>query len=121
MKTNSFKDLIVWQKAMELVNLIYQLSNLLPAREQYILISQMLRAAISIPSNIAEGHRRNHKPEFIQFLSIAFASAAELETQLLICQKQYTNIKYNYEFTFSILTEVQKILFVMLKNLKTTR
>lgn len=118
MKTNSFKDLIVWQKAIGLVDEVYKIANQLPKYEVYILVSQILRAAISIPSNIAEGHRRNSKAEFIHFLSIAIASAAELETQLVIAKRQYSNL--DCKLADDLLQEVQKMLYVMIKNLKMT-
>ena len=76
----------------------------------------MLRAAISIPSNIAEGYRRGHRPEFIQFLSIAIASAAELETQLIISKRQYSGISYSK--AESLLEEIRKMLYVLIKKLK---
>lgn len=77
---NSYKDLIVWQKSFDLVRQIYQLTDNFPKMEIYGLTSQMRRAAISIPSNIAEGFVRKHTKEFSQFVSIAFGSGAELET-----------------------------------------
>ena len=87
-----YKELIVWQKAMDLVVEVYQLVKLLPREEMYALSDQMRRAVISIPSNIAEGQARNSSKEFIQFLSIAKGSNAEIQTQLLICTKlRYLN------------------------------
>ena len=80
-----FKDLIVWQKAMVLVAEVYQLVKKLPQEEHFALSDQIRRAAISIPSNIAEGQGRNSTKEFIRFLAIAKGSKAELETQLLLC------------------------------------
>src|SRR6185437_2373050 len=84
MKINSYKDLIVWQKSMQLCEDIYLITKEFPKSETYGLISQLRRCSISIPSNIAEGHLRGHKNEYIQFLRVAFGSSAELETQLLI-------------------------------------
>ena len=72
---------------MDLIVELYQLATLLPKDEIYGLCSQMKRAAVSIPSNIAEGFRRNHRPEQRQFYAIAYGSGAELETQLEICRK----------------------------------
>jgi four helix bundle protein len=77
-----YKDLHVWQKAMELAKQIYLLTNRFPSEEKFGLISQMRRAAVSIPSNIAEGQDRNTTGEFLQFLSHAERSSAELDTQL---------------------------------------
>ena len=81
----SYEDLMVWQKAMDLVEEIYLLARMLPKEELYSLQDQMKRAAISIPSNIAEGFGRRNRKEFCRFLLIARGSAMELETQLKIC------------------------------------
>ncbi len=116
MTIKSYKDLFVWQKGIDLVDAIYKIAALLPKQEQYILVSQMLRAAISIPSNIAEGYRRRHKAEYIQFLSIALASAAELETQLIITKKQYPQT--NYEHAEILAEEVQKMLYALILKVK---
>ena len=86
-KSQSYKDLIVWQKAIELATWIYGLTGGFPKEEIYGITSQMRRAAVSVPSNIAEGQSRQHKNEFIQFLSIAKGSLSELETQLIISGK----------------------------------
>ena len=80
MKTQSFKDLIVWQKAYRLVLEIYKITKDFPKYEMYGLAQQMRRAAVSIPSNIAEGYGRKHKAEYRQFLSVAYGSLLELET-----------------------------------------
>ena len=80
-----FRELIVWQKAMDLVAETYQLTRLLPDAEQFGLISQMRRAAVSIPSNIAEGQSRLSTKDFVHFLCIARGSNAELQTQCEIC------------------------------------
>ncbi len=81
----SYKELRVWQKAMDLVTEIYQLCRFLPKEETYGLSDQMRRAAVSIPSNIAEGQARDSEKDFIRYLYIAQGSRAELETQLEIC------------------------------------
>ena len=87
MPIQTYKDLIVWQKSVGLVVIVYQLTAKLPKDELYGLSTQMKRAAVSIPSNIAEGFRRNHQAEKTQFYAIAYASGAELETQIEICRK----------------------------------
>lgn len=87
MKLNSFRDLRVWQLSMELVEIIYRLTQNFPKHEIYGLTSQIQRAAVSVPSNIAEGHTREHTKEFLHHLSIAQASLAELETQLEIAAR----------------------------------
>ena len=78
----SFKDLRVWQEGIELVKEVYALCAKLPKEELYALANQMKRAASSIPSNIAEGHSRNHRAEYRQSVYVAVGSLAELETQL---------------------------------------
>jgi four helix bundle protein len=83
--SNSFRDLIVWKKAMELARQVYALTRRLPKEELYALGDQMRRAAVSIPSNIAEGQARDSRKEFLSFLSIAKGSNAELGTQLELC------------------------------------
>jgi four helix bundle protein len=84
MSIASFRDLRVWQLGMDLVQQVYSITRVFPAHERYGLASQMQRAAVSIPSNIAEGHARQHRREYVQHLSIAQASLAELDTQLEI-------------------------------------
>ena len=115
-KIKTYKELVVWQRAMELVGEVYKIVRRLPKFELFILGSQMVRAVISIPANIAEGWARNYKGEFSRFLSIAYGSALELETHLLICQKQYSDL--NYEQVFKLLTEVEKMLSVLIIKLK---
>jgi len=83
----SFKDLDVWNKGIDFVAEIYKLTSRFPKDELYGLVSQMRRAAVSIPSNIAEGQGRKNAKEFIQFLYIAKGSLAEIETQLIICER----------------------------------
>lgn len=84
MAVKSYKYLIVWQKAMDLVELIYNITKLFPKDERFALVDQLRRAAVSIPSNIAEGQARGSAAEFKHFLGIARGSLAEVETQLLI-------------------------------------
>ncbi len=87
MTIRSYKDLRVWQISMDLVESVYGLAQTFPAGERYGLVGQIQRAAVSIPSNIAEGHARQHRKEYMQHLSIAQASLAELETQLEIARR----------------------------------
>ncbi|WP_075566513.1 four helix bundle protein [Ihuprevotella massiliensis] len=86
MQGKNHKELLVWQKAMQLVVDIYNLIRLLPKEETYGLSDQMRRAAISIPSNIAEGNARSSQKDMVHFLYIAQGSRAELETQLELCE-----------------------------------
>ncbi len=83
----TFKDLRVWSEGVELVKEIYALCEGLPKAELFGLVSQMKRAAVSVPSNIAEGHSRNHRAEYRQMTYVAIGSLAELETQLLIARE----------------------------------
>ena len=83
-KPQNYKDLVVWQKGISLAKAIYRLTTKFPGEEKFGLVSQMRRAAISIPSNIAEGQARHTTGEFIQFISHAEGSTAELETQVIL-------------------------------------
>ena len=83
-KSHGYKELLVWQKGIALVKQVYELTRSFPADEKFGLVPQMRRAAVSIPSNIAEGQARHTTKEFVQFLSHAEGSLAELETQLII-------------------------------------
>jgi len=119
MYIESFKQLKVWQRSIELVKEVYKVTEQLPKSELYGLVSQMRRAAVSIPSNIAEGYKRRNLGEYIQFLSIADASAAELETQAIIAKELYSNVDLAH--VGPLLEEVQKMLIVMIKKLNTNR
>lgn len=83
----SYKDLLIWQKGIDIVTDLYQLVKNFPKEELYALSSQLKRAAVSIPSNIAEGYGRNSTQSYIHFVSISRGSLFELETQLLVAQK----------------------------------
>lgn len=115
MKT--YKDLIVWQKSIELVIAIYELTDKFPKEEIFGIISQIRRAAVSLPSNIAEGKMRNGNIEFKRFLLIAFASGAELETQLLISKKLSKTTKLDYNKVDSLLEEIMKMLNKLISQL----
>jgi four helix bundle protein len=110
MKIHSYKDLKVWQKAIDLVLAVYKLTEKFPKSELYNLTSQMRRAAISIPSNIAEGRRRGFKKEFLHFLLNAYGSGAELETQIEIAKKLPKLKDLDYNEVDSLLNEVMKML-----------
>jgi four helix bundle protein len=102
------KDLDVWKKSMDLVELVYQLTSYFPSDERFGLTSQMRRAAVSIPSNIAEGSARKGDKELIQFLMIAIGSLSELETQYLLSVR-LKFISNNEEFE-KMLIETKKLL-----------
>jgi len=84
---HSYKDLDVWKRSVNLVVTVYSLTKRFPKEELYTLVSQLRRSAISIPSNIAEGHSKRATKDYIRFVNIAYGSLAELETQLVISEK----------------------------------
>lgn len=107
------KDLNVWKKSMNLVVLIYKLTGQFPKEELFGLTSQMRRAAVSIPSNIAEGHGRHSERELIRFLYISLGSASELETQILLSYK----LDFLNEEGFNQLNELNNEVIKMLASL----
>ena len=113
----NYKELVVWQKAYQLVLEIYKITKEYPKSESFCLTQQMRRAAISIPSNIAEGYGRKHKTEYHRFLSIAYGSLSELETQyLLSIDLGYT--KQN-EFLEKLLKEIGAMLYRIINPIQT--
>lgn len=106
--SNSVKDLIVWQRSMDLVVDVYRIAKKLPDEERFGFTSQLCRAAVSIPSNIAEGAKRGTQKEFSHFLHVANGSAAELETQIILVRRLYPAVKT--ETALGKLAEVQKML-----------
>jgi four helix bundle protein len=116
MKT--YKDLIVWEKSIQLVLETYKLTDKFPKEEIFGLTSQIRRAVISIPSNIAEGKMRGGDIEFKRFLSISFASGAELETQLIIAKKLPKTEKLDYNKVDPLLEEVMKMLNKLISSLE---
>jgi four helix bundle protein len=116
-KIRNFKDLIVWQKGMGLVIDIYRMTNLFPSIETYGIVSQMRRAAISIPSNIAEGFMRRHNKEYKQFLHVALGSLAELETQIILSERLgFTNNQQSTDIQAHII-ELNKMIMSLIKRL----
>ena len=117
-KLTTYKDLIVWQKSMDLVTEIYKLTDDFPKSEIYGLTSQIRRCAVSIPSNIAEGRYRSSKKDFTRFIRIAYGSGVELETQIEISKRlKFTN-KQNYKKVDGLLLEIMKMLNKTLTTLK---
>ena len=114
----SYKDLIVWQKSISLVKEIFFLTKHFPTSEKFGLVSQMRRAAISIPSNIAEGFGRRSVNYSGQFYSIAYGSALELETQLLISKELRLTEPSLFEKSEELLLEICKMLNTMTGKLK---
>lgn len=119
MYVGSFKQLIVWQRSIELVLEVYNVTKEFSKEELYGLVMQMRRAVVSIPSNIAEGKKRKTRKDFLQFLRIADGSAAELETQIIISKKLYPSIYFSK--VESLLEEVQKMLITMINKLEVAK
>lgn len=117
MDDGNYKNLIVWQKSIVLVKQIYLLTQNFPSEEKFGLTSQMRRAVVSVPSNIAEGQARRTTGDYVRFVSIAEGSLAELETQLIIsvelnfCQKNET------KDCFDLTTEIRKMLNALRRSL----
>jgi len=99
----SFKDLKVWKSSYQLALAIYEITKNFPKEEIYGLVSQMRRSSVSVPSNIAEGYSRKGRPEYVRFLSIAYGSLSELETQILLSK----DLKYIDEEKFNNLMQLK--------------
>ncbi|EKD63850.1 MAG: S23 ribosomal protein [uncultured bacterium] len=115
MYAQSFKDLLIWQKSISLVEKIYSITGGLPKNETHILSSQIKRSAISIPANIAEGFKRMSLGQYKYFLSISNASAAELETHIIIAEKLYKDI--DFSDVKNSLSEIQKMLTSFIRKI----
>lgn len=113
----SFQKLLVWQKAFDLTVSVYKLSSGFPRNEEFGLKSQIRRSAVSIPSNIAEGYMRQYTKEYVQFLHISLASAAELLTELLLA-KELFSLDYGADEAIREVNEIISILVKMVKTLK---
>ena len=112
-EAKGFRTLIAWQKAYELTLSVYKLTKEFPKSEIYGLTSQLQRAAVSVPANIAEGYERNHKKEYLQFLYIANGSLAETETYLLLAK----DLKYLSQDEYSFIDEKRKETAKLLRGL----
>jgi four helix bundle protein len=117
-KAKHYKELLVWQKGMSLAKGVYGLTARFPTDERFGLVSQMRRAAVSVPSNIAEGQARHGTREFLQFLSHASGSLAELETQLLLSvDMKYCSDK-DVESIAGLIAELQKMIAALRRTLE---
>ena len=117
-RVKSNRDLIVWQKAMDMVVAVYQVTNHFPDHERFGLTSHTRKSAISVPSNIAEGHARNSTREFLHHLSIAQGSRAETETQLLVALRlEYVN-KPALRDAWNLIQEVGKLIAGLVRSLE---
>jgi four helix bundle protein len=117
MEISSYKDLIVWQKSVNVCILVYELTENFPREEIYGLTSQMRRAVVSIPSNIAEGKNRSTRKDYSQFLRISLGSCAELQTQIEISRRLPQTKNLNYKTIESDLVEISKMLSVLIGKL----
>ena len=118
MSVKGYRDLLVWQKSIDLTDKIYVLTEHFPKSEMYGLSNQMRRSAISIPSNIAEGAARHGKQEFIQFLGIAKGSLAELHTQIIIAHRRNYILPENYQAIEKTMHEIDNMLFGLINSLR---
>lgn len=116
-KTRSYKDLVVWQKGIGLAKIIYKLTQRFPSEEKFGLVAQMRRAAVSIPSNLAEGQARHTTGEFVQFISHAEDSVAELDTQLILAVELDFFPQDNAEAAFELIAELRRMLNVLRRKL----
>ena len=115
-RSNSYRDLIVWQKAMDLTKKVYQITKMFPKDEMYGLTSQIRRCSVSVPSNIAEGRGRNSDKEFIRFLNISLGSLYELQTQLeLALAFKYIS---NFDEINDLSIEIEKMLNSLINSKK---
>ena len=121
LKASSYKDLIAWQKSILLVKHVYKLTGIFPGEEKFGLISQLRRAAVSVPSNIAEGQARRTTGDFIHFISNAEGSVAEVETQIIIAVELNFCSKARAEMCFSINDEVRRMLNALRRSLESKR
>src|SRR2546427_6647031 len=118
MKAQNYRDLLVWQKGIELAKLLYPLSAQFPQEEKFGLVAQMRRAAVSIPSNIAEGQARHTTGEFVQFISHTEGSLAELETQLRLSVEGFC-LEREIQNDFHLMEELRKMLNSLRRKLVT--
>lgn len=116
--TGSYRDLMVWQKSVDLVIEVYKLTEDFPSSELYGLTSQMRRAVVSIPANIAEGRRRGTRKDYRQFLLYAYGSGSELETFLEIAKRLSFASNLDYSKTDKLLLEIMKMLNTMTAKLR---
>jgi four helix bundle protein len=120
-KARHYKELLVWQKGMALTKLVYDLTGRFPADERFGLTSQLRRAAVSVPSNIAEGQARHGTGEFLQFLSHAQGSLAEIETQLLLAVELGFCKQASVEASLGEIGQMQRMMAALKRSLFSPR
>jgi four helix bundle protein len=119
MAINSYRDLVVWQKAMDLAVEVYRLAKLLPSSEQYRVTDQLLRAAASVAANIAEGHTRGTRKDYAKFVSVARGSTAEVETFLVLATRVGLLPPHETSAATALCDEVSKMLRSLHARLRT--
>jgi four helix bundle protein len=120
-RISSFRDLVVWQRAIDLVDRVYLNSTRWPAQEMYGLSAQVRRAAVSVPANIAEGQGRNGRREFLHHLGIARGSLCEVETMIVIAQRQEFLTHEDAESVFACCRDVGRLLNGLFRSLEGAR
>ncbi len=115
----SYRDLMVWQKGMDLCALAYRVTKRLPKEEMFGLVAQTRRSAVSVPSNIAEGFGRDQTGYFVHFLRIAQGSLKELETQLLVCQRVELLMEDEIKPLLALADEIGRMLRALIRSQKT--
>jgi four helix bundle protein len=113
----SYKDLVVWQKSIAVAKLVYGLTRSFPSEEKFGLVAQMRRAAVSVPSNIAEGQARHTTGEFIQFISHAEGSLAELDTQFILSIELRFVPADNADVALQLISELRRMLNALRRKL----
>ena len=109
-RIRSHRDLLVWQKAVDLVDRVYDCTDKFPPKEEYRLVSQLIRSAVSVPSNIAEGSTRATSRDFAHFLVVAKASIAELDTQIEIARRRRYVSESEATSLFEVMDEISKMI-----------
>ena len=117
MEVKSYRDLKVWQKAMDLAQAVFDVTKSFPKDELYGLVSQLRRAAVSVPSNLAEGSSRRSRGEFVRFINIASGSLSEVETQLLLATRFGYITQLQCESFLANAEEISKMLFSLQRSL----
>lgn len=117
MRVRSYRDLIAWQKAMDLSAGVYRVTEAFPAREQFGLSNQMRRASVSVPSNLAEGQGRGTTKDYIHFLHVARGSLQELETQLLLAERLNCAAETEVQRLLSLCDEVSRLVSGLMNSL----
>lgn len=118
---HSYRDLVVWQKAMQLSLEVYAVTNAFPDVERFGLTNQLRRAAVSVPSNIAEGYGRGSQADYLRFLRTARGSLAEIDTQMLIAERLHFMDEGRYQHMLTMINECGRVLAGLIRSLESER